>query len=197
MNKRDFLGKAALAGVLPALTSASALAAPSALQGPGLLTISGAVGRSNRDALDPALDQMFVKHGIQFEKAHVFDAAALRRLPTVQIRPTLEYDAKKHTLTGPLLTTVLEEAGVAGDRETQLFLRAVDGYVVPLKLADARSYRMVVATEIDGTPLSLGGLGPQWAVYEADTLAAFKDKPLKERFALCPWGLYSIDVRKG
>lgn len=49
---------------------------------------------------------------------------------------------------------------------------------------------MIVATEMDGQPLALGGLGPQWAVYEADTLPAFKDKPLKERFALCPWGLY-------
>jgi hypothetical protein len=197
MNKRDFLGKAAAAGLLPAVTSASALAAPSALKGPGLLTLSGAVGKSNRGAVDPALDQMFVKHGIQFEKAYVFDAEALRRLPAVQIRPTLEYDAKQHTLAGPLLTTVLEAAGVTGGKETQLFLRAVDGYVVPLNLADARSFRMIVATEIDGTPLALGGLGPQWAVYEADTLAAFKDKPLKERFALCPWGLYSIDVRKG
>ena len=196
MNKRDFLGKAAMAGLLPAVTSASALAAPSPLQGPGLLTISGAVGKSNRGAVDPALDQMFVKHSVQFDKAYVFDAEALHRLPTVRIRPTLEYDAKKHVLTGPLLTTVLEEAGVTGDKETQLFLRAIDGYVVPLNIADARSYRMIVATGIDGAPLSLGGLGPQWAVYEADTLAAFKDKPLKERFALCPWGIYSIDVRK-
>ena len=54
-----------------------------------------------------ALDQMFAKHGIRFEKAYVFDSAALRRLPPVQIRPTLEYDAKKHTLSGPLLTTVV------------------------------------------------------------------------------------------
>ena len=175
---------------------ASALAAPSPPKGPGLLTISGAVGKSNRGAVDPALDQMFVKHSVQFDKAYVFDAEALHRLPTVQIRPTLEYDAKKHVLTGPLLTTVLEEAGVTGGKETQLFLRAIDGYVVPLNIADARSYRMIVATEIDGAPLSLGGLGPQWAVYEADTLAAFKDKPLKERFGLCPWGIYSIDVRK-
>ena len=78
---------------------------------------------------------MFVKHGIQFEKAHVFDAEALRRLPAVQIRPTLEYDAKPHTLAGPLLTTVLEAAGVTGGKEAQLFLRAVDGYVVPLNIA--------------------------------------------------------------
>ena len=89
---------------------------------------------------------------------------------------------------------MLEVAGVTGD--AMLGLRAVDGYVVPLRRADARSWRMIVATEMDGKPLALGGLGPQWALFEADTLAAFKDKPLKERFALCPWGLYSIEVSR-
>jgi hypothetical protein len=76
-----------------------------------------------------------------------------------------------------------------------LTLRAVDGYAVALGQADARAYRMIVATSIDGRPLALGGLGPQWAVIDADAVAQFKDKPLKERFALCPWGLYHIDVK--
>jgi hypothetical protein len=95
------------------------------------------------------------------------------------------------------LTSVLEAAGIASTSEMTIALRAVDGYVVPISMANAQAYRMIVATEIDGTPLALGGLGPQWAIYEADTLAAFKDKPLKERFALCPWGLYSIEVTPG
>ena len=121
---------------------------------------------------------------------------ALHRLPVVRIKPTLEYDAKVHALAGPSLTSVLEAAGVPSSSEGMLTLRAVDGYAVAVSMADARSYRMIVATEIDGGALALGGLGPQWAVYEADTVAAFKDKPLKERFALCPWGLYSIDVKR-
>jgi hypothetical protein len=121
----------------------------------------------------------------------------LQRLAAVQIRPTLEYDAKVHALSGPLLSSVLEAAGVASAGDVTLTLRAVDGYAVNVSLADARAYRMIVATAIDGHPLALGGLGPQWAVYEADTLAAFKDKPLKERFALCPWGLYHVDVKRG
>ena len=53
---------------------------------------------------------------------------------------------------------------------------------------------MLIATHADAKPLALGGLGPQWAVFDADNLAPFKDKPLKERFALCPWGLYHIGV---
>ena len=192
MDKRRFLTAIGLAGLLPAARSS---ASPRAASGPTLLTVSGAVGKGNRGALDPALDQMMVKHGIQFAKAWTFDAAALQRLPSVTIRPTLEYDAKVHVLQGPLLETVLLTAGATTGASTSLGLRAVDGYNVAVSLADARSYRMIVATHIDGRPLALGGLGPQWAVYEADRLAAFKDKPLKERFSLCPWGLYHIDVK--
>jgi len=54
---------------------------------------------------------------------------------------------------------------------------------------------MVLAIAIDGRPLALGGFGPQWALYDADNVEAFKDKPRKVRFAICPWGLYHIDVR--
>lgn len=194
MHKRRFLGAATLAGMFPVV---HASAAQPARNSPGLLTVSGLTGKSNRGAVDPALDQLLVKHGVQFDKAYVLDAEALRRLPAVHIRTTLEYDAKLHALSGPLLSSVLEMVGVPPAGDVMLGLRAVDGYVVPLSLADARRYRMIVATAMDGAPLALGGLGPQWAVYEADTLAAFKDKPLKERFALCPWGLYSIEVMRG
>ena len=62
-------------------------------------------------------------------------------------------------------------------------------------MADAQRYRMIVATAIDGIPLAIGGLGPLWAVYDADRLPDFKDKPLKQRFALSPWGLYFIEVK--
>lgn len=193
MDKRSFLAVAGLAAAT--LPASRAVAAPQATRGPGLLTVSGAIGKGNRGPLDPALDQMMAKHKIQFDKAMVFDAASLKSLPSVTIKPTLEYDAKPHTLSGPLLEHVLEAAGVAPNAKVMLGLRAVDGYNVMVSLADARSYRMIVATQMDGRPLALGGLGPQWAVYEADTLPAFKDKPLKDRFGLCPWGLYHVDVK--
>ena len=198
MDKRRFLAAAAgaLAATAPWLP---ARAAPTrgGLSGPGLLTVAGSIGRSNRGPLDPALDVLMVRHNSKFDRAYEFDAAMLARLPAVTIAPTLEYDAKVHKLAGPLLTTVLEAAGVKPGAAVTLGLRALDGYVVNVSLADARAYRMIVANTLDGAPMSLGGLGPLWAVYDADRLAAFKDKPLKERFALCPWGLYFIDVKVG
>jgi hypothetical protein len=193
MNKRNFLAAGAIGAVWPAAAQAAVQASCAA--GPGLLTVAGAVGRSNRGPLDPALDQLMVKHGAKFERAWTFDATMLALLPAVSIEPTLEYDAKPHKLRGPLLGTVVEAAGVAPGALVKLALRAIDGYTLALSLADARSYRMIVATTLDGAPMSLGGLGPLWAVYDADRLPAFKDKPLKERFGLCPWGLYYIEVK--
>jgi hypothetical protein len=136
-----------------------------------------------------------VKHGTKFDKAWEFDAAMLARLPTVTIQPTLEYDAKTHKLSGPLLSSVVGVAGVAASASVMLAMRALDGYTVAVSLADAQRYRMILATTLDGVPMSIGGLGPLWAVYDADRLGDFKDKPLKERYALCPWGLYFIEVK--
>jgi len=192
MDKRQLLVASVFGAVLPW----QAHAAPAvARKGPGLLTVTGAITRSNRGPLDPALDQLMIKHGARFDTAWEFDAAMLSKLPAVTIQPTLEYDGKVHKLSGPLLGAVVEAAGVAPGASVMLGLRAIDGYIVAVSLADAQRYRMIVATTLDGVPLSLGGLGPLWAVYDADRLADFKDKPLKERFGLCPWGLYAIDVK--
>ena len=197
MKKRHFLASASLASLAGVLTPGAASARPAGRPGPGLLTVSGDIGRANRGPVDAALDQMLAKHGVRFDKAMVFDDAALQQLPAVRIRPTLEYDARQHTLAGPLLTSVLQAAGVAPDSAVTVTLRAADGYTVPIALADARALRMIVATELDDRPLALGGLGPQWALVEADVLPGLKDKPLRERFAQCPWALYSIEVKRG
>ena len=157
--------------------------------------MTGAIARSNRGPIDPVVDQLMVKHGRTFDKAWEFDAAMLARLPALTIQPTLEYDAKPHKLSGPLLVSVLGEAGVSAGAAVTLTLRAIDGYAVAVSLADASRYRMIVATAIDGTPMSLGGLGPLWAVYDADRIPEFADKPLKQRFALSPWGLYYIEAK--
>jgi hypothetical protein len=138
---------------------------------------------------------MMHKHGVSFRKAYVFDDAALRALPALAIRPTLEYDGKAHTLRGPLLVDVLARAGATlGDR-TVLVLRAVDGYNVELPLAQARARRVIVATHVDGKPMPLGGLGPLWAVYDADRVPEMARLPLGQRFGACPWALYHIEVR--
>lgn len=75
INKRDFFIGAGIASVWPA---SSAIAAPKTGELPALLTVSGAISKTNRGPLDPVIDQMMGKHGIQFSKAHSFDAEARR-----------------------------------------------------------------------------------------------------------------------
>ena len=191
MKRRVLLTAAAVAVAVPA----SANAETGTRRGLRILTVSDAIGKTNRGPRDPALDQLMVKHGAAFERAFEFDSALLARLPAVTIEPTLEYDAHRHKLGGPLLSSVLEAAGVAPSASVMLALRALDGYTIALSLADVRRYRMIVADRIDGQPMRIGALGPLWAVYDADRVPDFKDRPLKERFALCPWGLYAIDVK--
>lgn len=194
VNKRHFLTSAAIA-----CASAPAFAIPckntSAAGGPALLTVTGSIGAGNRGPLNPALDQMMKKQGMAFDKAHAFDYAALSALPEVSIRPTLEYDARPHVLSGPLLTDVIKAAGATIKADSQLLLRAIDGYMAALSVADAQKYRFIVATRLDGKAMPLGGLGPLYAVFDADRFLDMAARSLPERFTLCPWGLYHIAVQ--
>lgn len=201
MSKRVFL-RSMLAGVGAGVAVTAARAQPKAgtrgaVPGPALLTVSGLIGTGNRGPLDPALDRLLAKQNVAFNKAHTFDAAALAALPQVTIKPTLEYDSKRHTLKGPALLDVMKASGVKVGDKTAFLLRAIDGYAVLLNAAEAAKRRFIIATHIDGQPMALGGLGPLWAVYEADQFPDMAAKPVKERFGLCPWATYHIEVREG
>ncbi|VVE65518.1 molybdopterin-dependent oxidoreductase [Pandoraea anapnoica] len=197
MNKREFLAGAVALGASvpvfakPGTAGISATAAPASTP---LVTLSGAITRLNRGPVDPALDQLFHKQLVRFDAAYALDFAMLTRMPAQTIRPTLEYDAKPHTLRGPRLADVLVQAGAPSNPLTQVLLRAIDGYVVATTIGQVREYGFLLATHIDDKPLALGGLGPLWAVYDPAAIPALAGKPLKEQFTLCPWGVYHIQI---
>lgn len=196
MKKRDFIAAVStgLAATAAPLTAARA-STPAPLTGPTLLTITGAIGHGNRGPLDPALDQMMARQKIRFDRAQAYDFDALSAMASVRIKPTLEYDGKVHALKGPLLADVLMAAGVAVHQPLALTLRAVDGYSVTVSSAEIVHRRYIVATHLDGHPMPLGGLGPLWAVIDADRQGDLVQRPLRERFERCPWALYHIDVQ--
>ncbi|CAG9221587.1 Molybdopterin-dependent oxidoreductase [Paraburkholderia tropica] len=197
MNKRQFLSGAAAFGV-----ASSAFAGKHETNNaghadaPAVLTISGDIDRHNRGGVD-VLDRLFEKQLVEFANAYAFDFPSLMRLPAVTIRPTLEYDAKPHTLSGPLLGDVLRVAGASSSASAQVMLRAIDGYAVMVSLENLRAWRYIVATHLDGKPMPLGGLGPLWVVYDADRVPEQASKPLKERFVTCPWAVYHVQVKAG
>ena len=196
-QKRKFIQQAlrgAALGLGASTLNAQAQHAPRSAKGPALLTVSGLIGASNRTAFDPQFDQLMHKHQVRFDKAHAFDFAALTALPSASIEPTLEYDAQKHTLKGPLFSDVMKAAGVKWAANLSFLVRAIDGYGVAVSAAEVTKRRFIIATHLDGQPLALGGIGPLWSVFEPDRFPDLMSKSLKERFALCPWGTYHIDV---
>ena len=195
MKKRQFLGTAVAGGLSAAITPARAAASSSTSAGPALLTITGAIDKPNRGRFDPVRDQMMHKQKLSFDQAHAFDFAALAALPAITIKPTLEYDGKAHTLSGPLLLDVAKAAGAKIGDSGKLVLRAVDGYAATVTMAQARAQRYIVATHMDGAAMALGGLGPLWAIYDADKVPEMAAKPLPERFGSCPWALYHMEVQ--
>ncbi len=195
MDKRDFLWAAAAAAALPARAASDlALGTPAAARQPTLLTIAGRIGRANRGASHAVGDQLFKKHGVEFPQAFTLGLADLTRMPATTFRTTIEYDARVHELRGPLMADVLRAASVDLNARLDLVMRAVDGYSPRLPLVQVLQRRMIVATHLDGEPLGLGGLGPLWGIYDADAQPDLRDKPLPDRFAPCPWGLYFIEV---
>jgi hypothetical protein len=197
MHKRAFLRLAAT-GAAAALGAAAARSGtdPETGHGSGLLTVGGSIGRPNRGPADPAFDRLLVNQGIRFQKARVFDCGSLAGLPAVSIGPTLEYDGRRHTLRGPLLLDVIRACGVEPGAGTRLLVQAVDGYAAQISVPEALQRRFILATHLDRQPLALGGLGPLWTIYDADRFADQLARPLAERFALCPWATYYIDVRE-
>lgn len=194
MDKRQFLSLAVLGlGTLPVR---GANGKPSSLQrGPPLLTISGAIARSNRSRRDH-FDQLMARQKIEFDLAYTFDFAALAEMSPAAIRPTLQYDGQPHNLSGPPLIDVLKNVGASADDATRLWLRAVDGFVADVSMAQVRRLGFIIATQLDGKPMALGGMGPLWAVFEPDRFPELRARPLPERFTQCPWGLYHIEVRR-
>lgn len=194
MNKRHFLTTAVALGAASSAFAAKRETNGACAAAPAILTISGAIKRHNRGAADPALDQLFHKQLVTFPEAYTHSFQSLASLPAVTIRPTLEYDAQPHTLSGPLLSEVLQGVGAPDAGATKIMLRAIDGYAVMVPLDTVRAYRFIVATHLDGKPMPLGGLGPLWAVYDADRIPELASKPLKERFVSCPWAVYHVQV---
>jgi len=89
----------------------------------------------------------------------------------------------------------MKAAGARTSDNSKLVLRAIDGFAATVTVAQAKTQRYIVATHLDGAPMALGGLGPLWAVYEADKVPDMAARPVSDRFGLCPWGLYHIEVQ--
>jgi hypothetical protein len=195
MKKRQFLASSIsmLLGT-SAITTQRASAAVAASKQQTILTITGAIDRTNRSKVDDRLEQLMHKQGVNGDRAWAMTLADLEQLPQTEIRPTVEYDGKQHKLSGPLLSEVLKLPGIVRSKPSQILFHGIDGYSPEITIDEAVRLRYVLALRIDDQLLSIGGLGPIFALCDADHIAELARLPLDQRFAKCPWGLYCMEL---
>jgi hypothetical protein len=120
------------------LTAGEKIAAP---EGEVVLTMSGAIGASNK--------------GKKLE----LDLASLERMRQVRLEASEPFLKRRVTFEGVLLSDLLEVAGVS-DSASKVSLTALDDYKVDFTLEDVRSSQMLLATKADGKHMPVDRSGP-------------------------------------
>jgi len=132
--------------------------------GGNVLTVTGALAEPNRGGFEPFSDAFFAFHEREFEKAYAFSRDDLSDLPQVEITAHAEAWAQAITAKGPRLADVLAIAGVAEDASVSVV--ALDGYAAEIDATTRAAEDWIVAIEVNGQPLGIGGRGPTWILHD-------------------------------
>lgn len=118
-----------------------------------------------------------------------FDAAMLDKLASRTGQMETPWTTGKVTFSGPLLRAILEEAGAKG---TTLTVKALNDYASEVPMEDATALDTILATKMDGKPMSVRDKGPLFLIYPFDLDPALYNE---KYFARSVWQIKEIEVR--
>lgn len=95
---------------------------------------------------------------------------------------------EQHKVKGVLMRDLVK---YAGGRGTSIKIIALDGYAMDIPMSDFDKYDAVVATEIDGKPLTVRDHGPAWLIYPASQHPELKDTVYDSRSV---WQIKTIEI---
>ena len=136
-----------------------------------VLTVRGMIGKTNGAGA-----------------AH-FDMAMLNALAQHTIRTGTPWYPGTSEFSGPLLADLLKLVEAKG---SVILASALNDYSVTVPVSDAREHRMVLATLLNGKPMSIREKGPIFLVYPFDSKPELRGAAYYERSV---WQLKSLDVR--
>ncbi|GAB5445218.1 putative pterin-binding protein [Gymnodinialimonas sp.] len=135
-------------------------------------------------AQDPRALQVSAQGGF----VSTFTLADLDALEQVTITTTTIWTEGEVTFTGPSLSDVLEAAGSSGD---VLTLTALNDYAIEMPAPAEGDPFPIVATRLDGAPMSVRDKGPFWIVFPYDSDPAFQTETI---YAQSIWQLDRIEA---
>ena len=131
--------------------------------GTALLTVSGQTVSPNRPPATDTDPGFFAYHEVRFEKGYAFDRADLEALTRQTIEAPLPGTETVVSFSGPRVVDVMKMAQAQGQLLTAL---ALDGYAAEITWDELMDHGAILAIDIDGAPMGLGGLGPAMIVFE-------------------------------
>ena len=158
---------ASLLLILPSVAGAEDLTMPA---GDTILTVTGAITHTNAAG------------------AAKFDLVMLEALPGQETKTTTPWYDGERTFTGPLGFSLLEVVGASG---TMMKVTAINDYTTEVPIADFESYRVLLATRIDGEAISVRDKGPIFIIYPFDDQPDLNNETYYGRSA---WQVKSIEI---
>ena len=152
-----------------------------------ILTIYGKIGTVDRGPVDPVDEPLFNAFGMEFDAACRFNWASLRGLDQHSIETDFPLGGPARRFSGPLLRDVIDIADPRGDT---LIATALDGYQRAISLARVRDHDVILALQMDGQPLGIGGYGPAMLVWPRASDPALADMPDDDWL----WGVFAVEI---
>jgi hypothetical protein len=117
-----------------------------------------------------------------------FDMAMLEALEArTTVTSTPWYDTVR-TFAGPTGKALIEAVGASG---TMLRVTALNDYVTEIPLADLEAFPVILATSLDGAPMSVREKGPIFVIYPFDEQPELNNETYFGRSA---WQVRSIEI---
>lgn len=135
-----------------------------------ILTITGDIENTNGD------------------KIAEFDMAMLDRLASRTTETATPWYDGPRSFSGPLVSALLEAVGGHG---TTIRAHAVNDYSADIPIEDAMSFPVILATRINGAPMSVREKGPTFLIYPFDENPELYNE---KYFGRSVWQIHKIDV---
>lgn len=117
-----------------------------------------------------------------------FSMADLDALDQVTITTTTIWTEGELTFTGPSLQSILSMAEI---ESPNLTLTALNDYAIEMPAPEVDAIYPILATRMDGEPMSVRDKGPFWIVFPYDSDPAFQTETV---YSQSIWQLDRIDV---
>lgn len=169
------------------LAACSPRGEPSAASEPVILTVYGEVSDTDRGPVDPGLEPLFSRYGMDFDAARSFTFSGLSAMAQTDITVTYPEGGEPQRFTGPLVRDVLAAAGAEGELA---IVSAFDGYQREIPAARFDGHDVILALTRNGEPLAIGGFGPAILVWPRDDDAALAGQNDDDWV----WGVFAIEI---